>query len=279
MRIVNPVPELNIARPGAIIVWLAALFLGACAAPGPQTPATSEVAVSAPEAATATQTKFATPHDERPGLGTKWGETRKSASGTTTFVRAMPNEPLATAEIFYNDRAGIEAMAASAEFSRRWPIIRGPAAQLISIGLRDESGKFLPGLIVGGRWFVIGEEGRRYSILVRNQSDYRLEVVLSVDGLDVLDGRSASVRKRGYVVEPHRTLVVDGFRQSTDAVAAFRFGPMNESYAHEKYHDSRNVGVIGAAIFNERGTFPWTEHETQKRLQANPFPNRFATPP
>ena len=74
-------------------------------------------------------------------------------------------------------------------------------------------------------------------------------------------------------------LVVDGFRQSTEAVAAFRFGPVRESYAQEKYHNTRNVGVIGVAVFNEKGTFPWTDREVQKRLQANPFPNRFATPP
>jgi len=47
----------------------------------------------------------------------------------------------------------------------------------------------------------------------------------------------------------HRKLVVEGFRQSTDAVAAFRFGPVRESYAAEKYHNTRNVGVIGIALF------------------------------
>jgi hypothetical protein len=59
------------------------------------------------------------------------------------------------------------------------------------VGLKDQSGRFLPGLIVGDRWFVVGEEGRRYSMVVRNKSHLRLEVVLSVDGLDVLDGRKA----------------------------------------------------------------------------------------
>jgi hypothetical protein len=247
------------------------LGLTSCAGPGQEYPSATSRATSA--------SAYAEPPHDRPGLGTKWGETRKSTSGEANFQRAQPNEPIATAEIFYNDRAGIEAMATTTLFSRRWPILYGPAATLVALGLRDESGRFLPGLVMAGRWFVVGEEGRRYSILVKNQSEYRLEIVLSVDGLDVLDGRSASLRKRGYVVEPHRTLVVDGFRQSADSVAAFRFGPVRESYAHEKYHNSRNVGVIGAAIFNERGTFPWTEHEVNKRLRANPFPNRFAQPP
>jgi hypothetical protein len=106
-----------------------------------------------------------------------------------------------------------------------------------------------------------------------------LEIVLSVDGLDVIDGRKASVLKRGYLIMPRSQVTIEGFRQSTDAVAAFRFSPVRESYAQEKYRKTQNVGVIGAAIFNERGTNPWTGREVEKRLQANPFPGRFATPP
>ena len=73
--------------------------------------------------------------------------------------------------------------------------------------------------------------------------------------------------------------MVEGFRQSTDAVAALRFGPVRESYAAEKYHNTRNVGVIGIALFNEVGSDPWTNEEVRRRLKANPFPGRFATPP
>lgn len=171
-------------------------------------------------------------------------------------------------------------MAGATAWRRTWSIVPSKFGSLISIGLRDQSGRFLPGLIVGDRWFVVGEEGRRYSIVVKNNTDYRFEVVLSVDGLDVMDGRAASFRKRGYAIAPHQRLVVDGFRQSAEAVAAFRFGPVRESYANEKYHNTRNVGVIGAAVFNEAGTNPWTDREIRKRLEANPFPDRrFATPP
>ena len=88
-----------------------------------------------------------------------------------------------------------------------------------------------------------------------------------------------SLGERVYVIDPHKPLVMDGFHQSAEAVAAFRFSPVRESYAQEKYRNTRNVGVIGVGIFNERGTFPWTDREVQKRLKANPFPNRFATPP
>jgi hypothetical protein len=170
-------------------------------------------------------------------------------------------------------------MAGAVAWRRGWPLLAAPTERLISIGVKDQSGRFLPGLIVGDRWFVVGEEGRRYSIVVRNKSNRRLEVVLSVDGLDVLDGHKASLRKPGYIMAPHSQLKVEGFRQSMDAVAAFRFSPVRESYAAEKFHNTKNVGVIGVAIFNEAGTSPWTDEETRKRLNANPFPGRFATPP
>ena len=63
------------------------------------------------------------------------------------------------------------------------------------------------------------------------------------------------------------------------AVTAFRFGPVRESYAAEKYHNTRNVGVIGIALFNEEGSDPWTNEDVRRRLKANPFSGRFATPP
>src|SRR5881392_1118430 len=187
--------------------------------------------------------------------------------------------PLAAAAIYYNDAEGIRAMAGAVAWQRTWPILPSPISSLIQVGLKDQSGRFLPGMIIGDRWFVVGEEGRRYSVLVRNKTDLRLEIVLSVDGLDVLDGGKASVRKPGYVIAPKSQLKVEGFRQSTEAVAAFRFGPVRESYAAEKYRNTRNVGVVGVAVFNEFGTNPWTGEEVRKRLNANPFPGRFATPP
>ncbi len=223
--------------------------------------------------------RFAQAPTDRPGLGTKWGETRGSRVEFTHFRRADPAYPVATAAIYYNDDAGIRAMASAVVWQRTWPILPPCTQSLISVGLKDPIGRFYPGLIVGGRWFVVGQEGHRYSIVVRNKTELRLEGVLSVDGLDLLDGGKASVRKAGYIMLPHSELRVDGFRQSTESVAAFRFSPVRESYAAEKYHNTKNVGVIGIALFNEVGTNPWTKQEVQKRLNANPFPGRFAAPP
>lgn len=219
--------------------------------------------------------------EARPGLGTEWGETRFSRISTVPFVRADAAQPFATSALFYNDEEGARAMASSSGF-RRWSGGQfSTASGIVSIGLRDERGGFLSGFIAGGKNYIVGESGKRYMIVVRNNTDSRLEVVLSVDGLDVLDGKAASFGKRGYLVDPRAELEVDGFRQSMDTVAAFRFGSVRNSYAGQKTGDTANVGVIGMAIFNERGTnpFPWTQDEVQKRHDANPFPGQFATPP
>jgi len=252
------------------LFWsLAGLFVVSCTAPPP--PAATR--------RTAARESFAAAQQERPGLGTRWGERRESHVTVTGFQRADATGPLGVAAIYYNDAPGIRAMAGSVLPERRWPALPGAAGALVSVGLRDQNGRFLPGLIVGDRWFVVGEEGERYSISIRNRSDLRLEVVLSVDGLDVLDGRAASFRKRGYILRPHGQINVSGFRQSLEAVAAFRFSSVRESYANQKYGETQNVGVIGIGVFNEYGTVPWIDREARRRLKANPFPDQFATPP
>ncbi|MEP7119316.1 MAG: hypothetical protein ABJE95_00165 [Byssovorax sp.] len=218
---------------------------------------------------------------DRPGLGTEWGETRFSKITTVPFIRADTSNPFATASFFYNDEQGARDMANLSGFRRFAAGSVAAAGGIVSVGLRDEGGRFLSGFAANGKSFVIGEAGRRYIIVVHNNTDNRLEVVLSVDGLDVLDGKAASFNKRGYLVDPRAEVEIDGFRQSVDTVAAFRFGSVRGSYAAQKTGEARNVGVIGLAVFNERGTNPsaWGSDDAQKRRDANPFPGQFATPP
>jgi len=120
-----------------------------------------------------------------------------------------------------------------------------------SLELIDEGGNTLPTFWQNGRTYVLGEQGSRYSLRIRNQSETRVEFVASVDGRDVLDGRPAGVAKRGYIVAPWGEVVIDGFRLDHESVAAFRFSSVRDSYA-AKMGDARNVGVIGVAVFPER---------------------------
>lgn len=219
--------------------------------------------------------------ETRPGLGTEWGETRSSVITSAPFRRGDPDTPFATASLFYNDEDGASAMASAVGFKR---VSRGSVdvgGGMATVSLKDGQGRFLSGFEAGGKSFLVGEEGERYSIVVESHVPARLEVVVSVDGLDVLDGKAASTKKRGYLLDPHGMVEIEGFRQSMDSVAAFRFGSVESSYASEKHGETRNVGVIGVALFHEQGSSPksWTFSDTRTRLKADPFPGKFATPP
>jgi len=120
-----------------------------------------------------------------------------------------------------------------------------------SLQVVGEDGSPLPCFSVRGRTYVLGELGQRYTLRIRNESRRRIEVVGSVDGRDVVDGRPASLEKRGYLVEARGELTIDGFRLSREAVAAFRFSSVGRSYA-ARMGDARDVGVIGLAVFPEK---------------------------
>ncbi len=111
------------------------------------------------------------------------------------------------------------------------------------------------------------------SIVIMNPSPLRREVVVSVDGLDTMDGQPASLKKRGYILEPGEEFAVEGFRTGPETVAAFRFGSVSDSYSEQRHGTSRNVGVIGLAVFEE------TNKDADKRDDADPFPSTWATPP
>lgn len=217
---------------------------------------------------------------DRPGLATHWGETRTSHIKSTTFHRASFDSPSATASLWYNDSEGARAQAAAEGYRRSERGELGMAQSGVVLSLRDERGRTLPGYQVRDKTFAIGEADTRYTVWLENRTPARFEVIVSVDGLDVIDGKPASFSKRGYILNPHASLEIDGFRQSESTVAAFRFGSVRGSYADRK-GDDRNVGVIGVALFHERGfaMWPWDPQEIERRRNANPFPGQFATPP
>jgi hypothetical protein len=218
---------------------------------------------------------------ERPGLGTEWGETRYSHVSHQSFDRANPNHPSQLVSLYYNDREGARAMARYADYREMGDAVVNVQGLAIRVALNDDSGRPLPAFYAGGRTYAIGEAGQRYTVVVTNDSGMRVEAVASVDGLDVLDGKPASFSKRGYLVPAWGSVEIDGFRQTSDHVAAFRFGSVRDSYAARTGTD-RNVGIVGVAIFAPRHappSWPWNDREVERRRNADPFPGSYASPP
>lgn len=91
-----------------------------------------------------------------------------------------------------------------------------------------------------------------YKIRLINDSAVRRLAVLSVDGVNVLNGKDAGYDGPGYVLRAWETVDVPGFTRSNSEVAAFTFKSSEASYAAQTGRGTSNVGVIGVAIFDEK---------------------------
>jgi hypothetical protein len=209
------------------------------------------------------------PAEERPGLATGYGASTSSVWDRQAFTRATSN-PAGTDLIYYNDEEGIDAMVG---YHTRISGVRRVAGEMLEWGVKGGF-SYLPAYSgYNGRSFVEGSKGSNYSLFLKNRCKSRLEVVVSVDGLDVIDGKTASFSKRGYVIAPEQTLEIKGWRTSPDTVARFQFSSVAGSYANLAHGETRNVGVIGLAVFGEKGVDPWTwmPDEVNVRNTASPF--------
>ncbi len=253
------------------LLLASAWFFQSCApvpTSGTMPPAPASEQASAPMTGRAA-TRHAEQPKTRPGLGTGWGSEIHSDLSYTSFTRAS-SKPAGMAKIYYNDKEGIAAMAGS----WRHPVsgMQRAANGLVEWGVKN-GWSTLKNYQANGKRYVVGRKGGSYQLVVKNLCHSRLEVVLSVDGLDVTDGRPASTRKRGYIIQPGKTLTVKGFRTSESAVAAFKFSSVSASYSNLRHGTTRNVGVIGIAVFTEKGTTPWkwSRPAIRQRHSATPF--------
>jgi hypothetical protein len=208
--------------------------------------------------------------EDRPGLATGWGREKRSEMTDTEFARAS-SKPAGIDSIYYNDAKGIKAMTSYVE---RVAPMQEAAGGLIEWGVKGSTGFLTAYKERGyGRRLVAGGKDGTYSIMVKNRCKSALEIVASVDGLDVQDGKPASFSKRGYIVEAGKTLEIEGFRTSQSRVAAFKFSSVSNSYANLRHGNTRNVGVIGIAVFTRKNVNPWTwmPDEVKQRTSASPF--------
>jgi hypothetical protein len=102
-----------------------------------------------------------------------------------------------------------------------------------------------------GRRWIAGEPRHEYGIRLRNLTGDRVLAVVSVDGVNVVTGQTASTAQSGYVLAPWGEARIDGWRKSLDRVAAFYFTALSNSYAARTGRPD-DVGVIGVAVFRER---------------------------
>ncbi len=187
--------------------------------------------------------------DDRPGLGTSAGSEQHSRLRHARLIRKS-NVPDVVDSFHYNDEAGAKAMVALLGGSTaRHNGLFSAAGERLKVGLVHYGNPF-PHYEAKDRRIVIGQSGLHYEVRLENRSKKRLEVVLSVDGLNVLTGKPASAGQNGFVLGPRQAYSVDGFRKDSHTVRTFQFGSVAASQAAKK-GGANNVGVIGLAVFEE----------------------------
>ena len=130
-----------------------------------------------------------------------------------------------------------------------------PAAAVGRMGnvdiLTRGDGQVLPVYAGGGRNWVVGTPGQEYSIRYCNSTPGRVLAVMSVDGVNVVSGDTASPSQSGYVLNAYECADIQGWRKNMARTAAFYFTELPDAYA-TRTGRPENVGVIGVAVFREK---------------------------
>jgi len=160
---------------------------------------------------------------------------------------------------------------------------------LADVALYDRAaGRELPIHWHEGRAYVVGQPGNEYQIVFRNHAHEDLLGVVSVDGVNVLSGETATTQQSGYVVTRREKLAIRGWRKSMGEIAAFYFTSLGDSYAARTGRPD-NVGVIGVALYRRKAAYvppiamATPDREFERKREANKAPatgtGPAATPP
>ncbi len=119
-------------------------------------------------------------------------------------------------------------------------------------------GRAAPLYFAPGHWdrrYFEAFRGRHYALRVRNLTGGRIGVLLSVDGLNVVNGeRSRQSRDEAmYVLDPWETATIRGWRTSLEEVRRFVFVDEQRSYASRTGQANGDMGWIRVLAFAERG--------------------------
>ena len=123
-------------------------------------------------------------------------------------------------------------------------------------------GQAAPLYFAPGRWdrrYFQALRGRNYALRVHNRTDRRVGVLISVDGLNVVNGERSKLRRNEamYVLDPWETATIRGWRTSLEQVRQFVFVDEERSYAERTGQANGDMGWIRVLAFEERRAVAW----------------------
>jgi hypothetical protein len=146
--------------------------------------------------------------------------------------------------------------------------------RLADVSIYDRTdGRELPVYSRDGKYYVAGKPGNEYEIMLRSQSARDTLSVVSVDGVNVVTGDTASVNQAGYVLGAYGDTNIKGWRKSSEGVARFYFTELPDSYAARTDRPD-DVGVIGVALFRGKTDAPAYRHyDPRSNDEQRAYPN------
>ena len=146
------------------------------------------------------------------------------------------------------------ARAHGGDDATRWD--RSARGSLVDVQVLVD-GSAAPLYFAPGRWdrrYFEAFRGRNYALRVRNLTGARVGVLISVDGLNVVNGeRSHQGRDEAmYVLDPWESATIRGWRTSLDEVRRFVFVDEQRSYASRTGQANGDMGWIRVLAFAER---------------------------
>lgn len=178
---------------------------------------------------------------EKQTLSTIWGENLPSITEHVDATR-LSKMPFQTTTIYYQSGTPSHTPAKIPRISE----------SPVQISILTENKKIIPLYRNQDEQYQFyGKENERYIIYLHNTSPRKVyEAIITVDGLDVINGQSGSYQNRGYLLRTGDTLFVEGFRKSDQQVAAFRFSTPDEDYVnHNIQNNKKDLGIISVALF------------------------------
>jgi hypothetical protein len=145
-----------------------------------------------------------------------------------------------------------------------------------------ERGDFSVELLVNGRplreyaargtTYVEALRDAEYSVRLRNRTGRRVAVALAVDGLNSIDAKRTSARNAAkWILDPHQTLVLDGWQTSSATARHFFFTTEDRSYG-AWLGRTDDLGIVSAAFFHEKEPRPVPYVKERKREGAADAP-------
>jgi hypothetical protein len=128
----------------------------------------------------------------------------------------------------------------------------GAVGRLADVTIHDRAeNRALPVYQHHGRYYVAGRPGHEYQIRVRNRTGDDLLAVVSVDGVNAVNGETAHWSQPGYVLGARQAYDIRGWRKNLQRVAAFHFTEHPNSYAARTGRPD-NLGVVGVALYRRK---------------------------